>query len=48
MISMFASSTVDHEFKHRSDQIKDYEIDSRCIKEYEQRFVNPRNQDNVS
>ena len=31
MVSVLASSAVDHEFKHRSGQTKDYEIGICCF-----------------
>ena len=31
MVSVLASSAVDHEFEHRSGQIKDYEIGICCF-----------------
>ena len=54
MVSMLASSAVDHGFKSRSGQIKDYEIGTCCFftKHTALRSKSkdwfPQNQDNVS
>ena len=39
MVSMLVSSAVDHGFKLRSGQAKDYKIGTCSIKEKEQRLV---------
>ena len=54
MISMLASSAVDREFEHRSDQSKDYKIGICCLSAKHAAFRRKskdwlaRNQNNVS
>ena len=45
MVSLLASSVVDHGFENRSDQTKDYEIGIYCDKQKQKKRVNKTNND---